>query len=103
MSEHSCSGPSVYVRLRCSSNRKRTRLRHTKRRTACHAVNDNCQQALMELKELFINAPILAHFEEDRETVVEGDSSGWATRAVLSQNGADGQLRPCPIYPRYYY
>lgn len=53
------------------------------------------QQAFTELKDLFINAPILAHFEEDRETVVEADASGWATGAVLSQYGPDRQLRPC--------
>ncbi|CEJ61941.1 hypothetical protein PMG11_03668 [Penicillium brasilianum] len=57
--------------------------------------DDNCQQAFVELKELFINAPILAHFEEDRQTVVETDASGWATGAVLSQYGPDRQLRPC--------
>lgn len=45
--------------------------------------DDDCQQTFTELKEFFINTPILAHFEEDRETVVEGDSSGWATSAVL--------------------
>ena len=52
--------------------------------------DDDCQQAFAELKELFINAPILAHFEEDRQTVVETDASGWATGAVLSQYGPDG-------------
>jgi transposase InsO family protein len=57
--------------------------------------DDDCQQAFTELKDLFINAPILAHFEEGRKTVVEADASGWATGAVLSQYGPDGQLRPC--------
>lgn len=54
-----------------------------------------CQQAFTELKELFIIAPILAHFEEGRETVVETDSSGYATGAVLSQRQNDGRLAPC--------
>jgi hypothetical protein len=35
--------------------------------------DDNCHQAFVELKDLFINAP-----------VVEADASGWATGAVLS-------------------
>ena len=35
-----------------------------------------CHEAFTDLKELFINAPILAHFEEGRETVVETDASG---------------------------
>lgn len=43
----------------------------------------------------FINAPTLAHFEENRETVVEADASGWAAGAVLSQYGPDRQSRPC--------
>ncbi|THC88329.1 hypothetical protein EYZ11_012227 [Aspergillus tanneri] len=55
----------------------------------------DCQNAFMELKELFIYAPILAHFEEGRETILEADSSGYATGAVLSQIQDDGTLRPC--------
>lgn len=54
-----------------------------------------CHEAFTDLKELFINAPILAHFEEGRETVVETDASGWATGGVLSQVQDDGTLRPC--------
>lgn len=57
--------------------------------------NDDCQQTFIDLKERFINAPILAHFEEDKETVVEADASGWATGAVLSQRQPDGDLAPC--------
>ena len=57
--------------------------------------DDACHQAFIVLKELFINAPILAHFEEGRDTVVEADASGWATGAVLSQVQDDGRLAPC--------
>jgi hypothetical protein len=57
--------------------------------------DESCQQAFNELKELFINAPILAHFEEGKETVLEADASGWATGAVLSQRQDDGRLAPC--------
>jgi hypothetical protein len=46
--------------------------------------DESCQQAFNELKELFVKAPILAHFEEGREMVVKADASGWATRGVLS-------------------
>ena len=61
---------------------------------------DDCQQAFTELKELFINAPILAHFEEDRDTVVETDASGWAVGAVLSQRQDNGDLAPCAYLSR---
>ena len=54
-----------------------------------------CERVFNDLKEYFINAPILAHFEEDLETVVETDASGWATGAVLSQRQPNGELAPC--------
>ena len=57
--------------------------------------DEACQEAFNELKDLFINAPILAHFEEGKETVLEADASGWATGAVLSQRQEDGRLAPC--------
>ncbi|OQD77422.1 hypothetical protein PENANT_c103G01711 [Penicillium antarcticum] len=65
------------------------------RKEAIFTWNDACQRAFTELKEMFINAPVLAHFEEGRETIVEADASGWATGAVLSQVYEDGTLRPC--------
>lgn len=57
--------------------------------------DSECEQAFGDLKEFFINAPILAHFEEGLETVVETDASGWATGAVLSQRQLNGDLAPC--------
>ena len=57
--------------------------------------DSNCQRNFEELKHLFVSAPILVHFEEERETVVEADASGWATGAVLSQRQDDGTLAPC--------
>jgi hypothetical protein len=38
--------------------------------------DDNCQQNFEELKHLFVSAPILVHFEEERETIVEADALG---------------------------
>lgn len=54
-----------------------------------------CQESFDSLKELFISAPILSHFDPDLETIVEADSSGYATGGVLLQRGKDGLLRPC--------
>ena len=56
---------------------------------------DECQTSFVRLKDLFVLAPILGHFEEGRETVVEADASGYATGAVLSQRRNDGMLYPC--------
>lgn len=38
--------------------------------------DDACELAFTGLKEPFVRAPILAHFEEGHETVVETDASG---------------------------
>ena len=41
------------------------------------------EQAVFEkLKRIFISEPVLAHFDPDRETVVEIDPSGWAVGGV---------------------
>jgi hypothetical protein len=55
---------------------------------------DSHQNAFDELKRLFVTAPILAHFDSERETIVEADTSGWTIGGVLSQVDEDGQLRP---------
>lgn len=39
------------------------------------------------------------HFNPERETVVEADSSGWATGGAMSQYDDDGVLRLCAYFP----
>jgi hypothetical protein len=56
--------------------------------------------AFWKLKKLFITAPILMQFDPERETVLEADSSGWATGGVLSQYDEDGLLRPCAYFSK---
>ena len=58
------------------------------------------QAAFEKLKRIFISEPVLAHFDPDRETVVETDSSGWAVGGVLSQYDDDGLLCPCAYFSR---
>jgi predicted aspartyl protease/transposase InsO family protein len=50
--------------------------------------------AFHKLKEMFITAPILAQWDPERPTVLEADSSGYATGACLSQYDEEGRLRP---------
>jgi transposase InsO family protein len=50
--------------------------------------------AFEKLKQTFITAPVLAQWDPDRLTVVEADSSGYATGACLSQYDEEGRLRP---------
>ena len=51
------------------------------------------QQAFESLKTAFTTAPVLAHFDPEKETVVEPDGSGWSLGSCLSQ-WHDGVLRP---------
>ena len=52
------------------------------------------QQAFQTLKLAFTTAPILAHFDPDREAWLETDASDYVVAAVLSQKDTQGILRP---------
>ncbi|KAI0991828.1 hypothetical protein K3495_g16359 [Podosphaera aphanis] len=52
------------------------------------------QKAFDTLKELFINAPILALWDDKKETVLEADCSGYVMGGCLSQKDEKGVLRP---------
>ena len=57
------------------------------------------QQAFDGLKEAFRTAPILAHFDPDKETWIETDSSDFVTAGVMSQMH-DGILRPVAFFSK---
>ncbi|CEJ95270.1 Putative Pol-like protein [[Torrubiella] hemipterigena] len=59
-----------------------------------------CQSAFEKLKERLIGAPILAHWDADRETILETDSSGYVTGGALSQKGDDGLWRPVAFFSK---
>ena len=52
------------------------------------------EEAFMMLKNAFIEAPILAHFDLDREIWVETDASDYVAAGVLSQKDEHDVLRP---------
>lgn len=56
--------------------------------------NDAHQAAFTKLKELFSTAPILSLWDDNRETVLEADCSGYVIGGCLSQKSKDGQLKP---------
>lgn len=58
------------------------------------------KKAFCTPKSLFINAPILAMWNEDKTTVLETDASGWATGGCLSQYDNDGNLRPVAYHSK---
>lgn len=56
-------------------------------------------QAFGRLKQAFIEAPVLAQFDPDHETVLETDSSGYCLGGVLSQVKGD-VLRPVAFFSK---
>jgi transposase InsO family protein len=62
--------------------------------------NDDTEKAFELMKRMFTSAPILTQFDARRRTVIETDSSGWATGGVLLQYDDDGILRPCAFFSK---
>lgn len=58
------------------------------------------QAAFEKLKRIFVTEPILATFHSERDTILECDSSGYATGGVLSQYDDEGVLRPCAYFSK---
>ena len=58
------------------------------------------QEAFDELKRCFTTAPILAMPDLEKPFVLECDASDFATGAVLSQVGGDGQVHPIAFYSK---
>jgi hypothetical protein len=54
-----------------------------------------CQKAFETLKRSVSEAPVLRHFDPDKQSTVETDSSDWTNGGVLSQENEDGVL--CPV------
>lgn len=62
--------------------------------------NDAEQVAFEHLKELLINAPILAAFDPERETRLQPDSSGYSIGGELSQLSDDNRWRPVAFFSK---
>jgi hypothetical protein len=52
------------------------------------------QQAFQALKDCFVRAPLLIHFDFTNPWVLHVDSSKYALSAVLLQEGLDGKIHP---------
>jgi len=59
------------------------------------------QQAAFDLlKKAFTSAPILRHFDYDREIIVETDASDYVSASILAQHDDDGVLHPVAFYSK---
>lgn len=62
--------------------------------------NDSCRKAFQHLKDAFTTAPVLHHFNYDKECIVETDASDYVSAAVLSQYDDEGILHPVAFYSK---
>ena len=60
--------------------------------------NDDCKEVLHYLKNAFTSAPILMHFDPDKEIIVGTNSSVYVSVGILSQHDEQGILHPIVIY-----
>jgi hypothetical protein len=51
----------------------------------------------VRLKKSFVSAPVLHHFDPEREIMIKTDSSNLVVIGVLSQYDDDSILHPWPI------
>jgi hypothetical protein len=58
------------------------------------------QTAFDILKATFTSAPILAHFDPDRDVIVEMDASDYVSASVLSQYDDDNVLHPVAYFSK---
>jgi hypothetical protein len=61
---------------------------------------DREQAAFKRLKDAFLEAPILSHYNPDLELWVETDASNYVVAGVLSQMHTDGILRPVAFFSK---
>ena len=60
----------------------------------------DCARAFEDLKAMFTSDVVLLHFDPDKESVVETDSSDYVNAGVLSQYDDNGVLRPVAFFSR---
>jgi hypothetical protein len=64
------------------------------------AWTDECSKSFTALKQAFTMAPILRHFDHDREVIVETDTSDYISAGILSQYDDQGVLHPVTFFSR---
>ena len=59
-----------------------------------------CQAASDAMKRAIISAPVLRHFDRNREAILETDSSDFVNAGILSQHDDEGILHPVAFYSK---
>lgn len=62
--------------------------------------DQNCNQAFEALRRAFTSAPILQHFDPDKPSTIESDSSDYVNAGCLSQPDDKGVLHPVAFFSR---
>ena len=52
------------------------------------------------LKRAFVTAPVLAHFNPNREVLIKADASDYVSAEVLSQRDEKGVLHPIAFFSK---
>ena len=61
---------------------------------------DAADRAFEELREAFIKAPLLMHFNPERKIRVETDASGFGIAGIMSQPNNENYYRPIAFWLR---
>jgi hypothetical protein len=64
--------------------------------------NDAAQDSFDSLKKSFTTAPILTHFDPERNIVLETDASDFALAGIISHPAGHGRLQPIAFYSRKF-
>ena len=62
--------------------------------------NAECEAAFQQLKHRFILAPILTHFDAEREIIIETDTSDYVFAGIMSQYDDNGVLHPVAYFSK---
>ena len=59
-----------------------------------------CNDAFLEVKNLFVNPPLLVHANPEKQYILERDASQFAIGSVLLQVADDGREHPVAYFSR---
>ena len=62
--------------------------------------SEECQRSFDELKSRFVTAPVLQHFDPEKDIDIECDASDWMVGGVMSQKDDDGVLHPVAFFSK---